>query len=133
MRPLSYARATDMAGAIATVSADPASAFLAGGTTEIDLVRLGVTQPDLLVDINDLPLAGVEDRAPGGAPPGRALREDRRAPRARRDGPLPGRVPGAAAWSVGAVAQHGHDGREPVPTSALLLLPRRRVSVQQAR
>src|SRR6478672_2420617 len=66
MRPLSYARATDMADAIATVSADPASAFLAGGTTEIDLVRLGVTQPDLLVDINDLPLAGVEDLAAGG-------------------------------------------------------------------
>ena len=66
MRPLSYARATDMADAIATVSADPASAFLAGGTTEIDLVRLGVTQPDLLVDINDLPLAGVEDLATGG-------------------------------------------------------------------
>ena len=66
MRPLSYARATDMADAIAKVSADPTSAFLAGGTTEIDLVRLGVIQPDLLVDINDLPLAGVEDLATGG-------------------------------------------------------------------
>ena len=39
MRPVSYSCATDVAGAIATVSADPDSAFLAGGTTEVDLLR----------------------------------------------------------------------------------------------
>ena len=39
MRPVSYARASDVAEAIATVSANPESAFLAGGTTEIDLLR----------------------------------------------------------------------------------------------
>jgi xanthine dehydrogenase YagS FAD-binding subunit len=66
MRPLSYARARDIGDAIATVAADPAGAFLAGGTTEVDLVRLGVEQPDLLVDINDLPLADVEDLPGGG-------------------------------------------------------------------
>jgi xanthine dehydrogenase YagS FAD-binding subunit len=66
MRPLSYARARDEADAIALVGGDPASAFLAGGTTEIDLVRLGVTQPDRLVDINDLPLADVGDMDDGG-------------------------------------------------------------------
>ncbi|HEY6775098.1 MAG TPA: xanthine dehydrogenase family protein subunit M, partial [Thermoleophilaceae bacterium] len=66
MRPLSYTRASDVGDAIATVSAEPASAFLAGGTTEIDLVRLGVTRPDLLVDINDLPLAEVGDLPDGG-------------------------------------------------------------------
>jgi xanthine dehydrogenase YagS FAD-binding subunit len=66
MRPLSYARARDEADAIALVSSDPTSAFLAGGTTEIDLVRLGVTRPDRLVDINDLPLADVQDLAGGG-------------------------------------------------------------------
>ena len=49
MRPLSYARATDVASAIATVSANRDSAFLAGGTTEIDLMRLTVVQPKLLV------------------------------------------------------------------------------------
>jgi xanthine dehydrogenase YagS FAD-binding subunit len=59
-------RAVDVADAITMVSANRASAFLAGGTTEIDLVRAGVTQPDLLVDINDLPLARVEDQAAGG-------------------------------------------------------------------
>jgi xanthine dehydrogenase YagS FAD-binding subunit len=66
MRPLSYARAADAAEAIATVSADPASAFLAGGTTEIDLIRAGVARPDRLVDINRLPFADVEDLPDGG-------------------------------------------------------------------
>src|SRR5258708_26879694 len=66
MRPLSYARATDIDGAIAAVHADSDSAFLAGGTTEVDLVRLNVLRPRLLVDINDLPLNGVEDLPGGG-------------------------------------------------------------------
>src|SRR5258708_11725468 len=66
MRPLSYARATDIDGAIAAVHADSDSAFLAGGTTEVDLVRLNVLRPRLLVDINDLQLDGVEDLPGGG-------------------------------------------------------------------
>jgi xanthine dehydrogenase YagS FAD-binding subunit len=66
MRPLSYARAQTVDDAIAMVGADPASAFLAGGTTEVDLVRLGVTHPDLLVDINELPLTEIEDLRDGG-------------------------------------------------------------------
>jgi xanthine dehydrogenase YagS FAD-binding subunit len=66
MRPFSYARATQVADAIARVSADPGSAFLAGGTTEIDLLRLNVVQPAALVDINDLPLDRIEDLAEGG-------------------------------------------------------------------
>jgi xanthine dehydrogenase YagS FAD-binding subunit len=66
MRPLSYARARNADDAIAIVSADPASAFLAGGTTEVDLIRLGVANPDLLVDINELPFAEIEDLPGGG-------------------------------------------------------------------
>ena len=66
MRPLSYVRAHSVEDAVATVAADPASAFLAGGTTEVDLVRVGVMQPDLLVDINRLPLADVDERPGGG-------------------------------------------------------------------
>ena len=65
MRPVSYARAADVAEAIATVSANPESAFLAGGTTEIDLLRQNVLRTDTLVDISALPLAGVEE-LPGG-------------------------------------------------------------------
>lgn len=66
MRPISYARATDVADAIATVSADSESAFLAGGTTEIDLLRQNVVRPSALVDISALPLADVEELPGGG-------------------------------------------------------------------
>ena len=64
MRPLTYSRAVDVADAIAL--AGPTSAFLAGGTTEVDLIRAGISLADHLIDINDLPLAAVEDRPDGG-------------------------------------------------------------------
>lgn len=66
MRPISYARVADAATAIATVSGDPDSAFLAGGTNEIDLLRINVATPRLLVDINDLPLRQISDLPGGG-------------------------------------------------------------------
>jgi xanthine dehydrogenase YagS FAD-binding subunit len=66
MRPLTYSRAADTDDALALAAAHPASAFLAGGTTEVDLIRAGISHSDHLVDINDLPLTAVEDRADGG-------------------------------------------------------------------
>ena len=66
MRPLSYARVGDVDSAIATVTQSRDGAFLAGGTTEVDLVRQNVLRPTLLVDINDLPLNRVEDLPGGG-------------------------------------------------------------------
>jgi xanthine dehydrogenase YagS FAD-binding subunit len=66
MRPLSYARADDAGAAIALVAGHAEGAFLAGGTTEVDLTRQDVLRPGLLVDINHLPLAGVEDLPGGG-------------------------------------------------------------------
>jgi xanthine dehydrogenase YagS FAD-binding subunit len=66
VRAFSYARAADVSGAIVTVLAHPGSAYLAGGTTEIDLMRLNVVQPSALVDINALPLDQVEELADGG-------------------------------------------------------------------
>ncbi|MEV6563566.1 FAD binding domain-containing protein [Streptomyces kronopolitis] len=66
MRALSYTRATDVPGAVAAVTNDPGSSFLAGGTTEVDLIRLDVLRPNRLVDINRLPLADIEDRPDGG-------------------------------------------------------------------
>jgi xanthine dehydrogenase YagS FAD-binding subunit len=65
MRPISYTRARDVDGAVAVVAAEPRGAFLAGGTTEVDLIRAGVARPDLLVDINGLPLAQIEERPDG--------------------------------------------------------------------
>src|SRR5262245_31929199 len=66
MRPVSYARATDVDSAIAVVSADAGSVFLAGGTTEVDLLRLDVVRPDRLVDINGLPLSQIVILLDGG-------------------------------------------------------------------
>jgi xanthine dehydrogenase YagS FAD-binding subunit len=56
MRPLIYSRAADIDDALALAATSPASAFLAGGTTEVDLIRAGISHSDHLVDINNLPL-----------------------------------------------------------------------------
>lgn len=66
MRAISYTRATDVTTAVRAVTSDPGSSYLAGGTTEVDLLRLDVLRPHRLVDINRLPLAGIEDRPDGG-------------------------------------------------------------------
>lgn len=66
MRPVSYSRATDVASAVATVGSDPGSAFLAGGTTQVDLMRRDVARPRRLVDITALPLTGIENLPGGG-------------------------------------------------------------------
>src|SRR6266702_3003829 len=49
MRPFSYQRVSDAAAAVRAQGA-----FLAGGTTLLDLMKLDVMQPHALVDINDL-------------------------------------------------------------------------------
>jgi CO/xanthine dehydrogenase FAD-binding subunit len=60
MRPFEYVRADDVAATVAMVSADPEAEYLAGGTTELDLVlKDGVLEPGRLVDITRLPLRGI--------------------------------------------------------------------------
>lgn len=66
MRSFAYSRASDVDAAIADVSADPASEYLAGGTTEVDMLRIGVVRPRRVVDINDLPIAAIEELPDGG-------------------------------------------------------------------
>ena len=63
MPPFEYVRAGDVAAAVALVSADPRAQYLAGGTTQIDLMlKDGVIAPEQLVDITGLPLSGVTRR-----------------------------------------------------------------------
>jgi xanthine dehydrogenase YagS FAD-binding subunit len=58
-----YVRASDVGEAVATVSADLAAAYLAGGTTQLDLMlKDGVVDPERLVDITRLPLRGITRR-----------------------------------------------------------------------
>ena len=60
MGPFEYVRAADPAQAVATVAADPAAAYLAGGTTQLDLIlKDGILFPERLVDISRLPLKGI--------------------------------------------------------------------------
>ncbi|MBF8185546.1 xanthine dehydrogenase family protein subunit M [Nonomuraea sp. K274] len=59
MREFEYVRATEAGQAVATVTQDPRASYLAGGTTQLDLMKDGVLEPELLVDITRLPLRGV--------------------------------------------------------------------------
>jgi len=60
MGPFEYVRAGDVAAAVALVSADAGAGYLAGGTTQLDLMlKDGVIAPERLVDITRLPLRGV--------------------------------------------------------------------------
>jgi xanthine dehydrogenase YagS FAD-binding subunit len=60
MEPFSYRRAEDTETALALVAAHPEAAYLAGGTTLLDLMKDNVLAPDLLVDIKRLSLRGIE-------------------------------------------------------------------------
>jgi CO/xanthine dehydrogenase FAD-binding subunit len=57
MRPFEYVQAAEPAQAVATVTADPAADYVAGGTTQVDLMlRDGILSPSRLVDVTRLPL-----------------------------------------------------------------------------
>ncbi|MEP6537432.1 MAG: xanthine dehydrogenase family protein subunit M [Bryobacteraceae bacterium] len=66
MNQFHYVRGKSASEALAAVSANPNAAFLAGGTTLVDLMKLGVERPAELIDINPLPLAQIEARPDGG-------------------------------------------------------------------
>jgi len=74
MRPFRYARAADPAQATALLAAEPDAALLGGGTNLVDLMRLGVATPGLLVDVTRLGLDAVEETAEGGLRIGAAVR-----------------------------------------------------------
>jgi xanthine dehydrogenase YagS FAD-binding subunit len=58
MRPFIYESPSSVEEAISWVGPD--SAFIAGGTTLIDLMKLEVLNPAQLIDINLLPMRGIE-------------------------------------------------------------------------
>ncbi|MCX2730111.1 xanthine dehydrogenase family protein subunit M [Saccharopolyspora sp. NFXS83] len=59
MREFQYLRPGDVAEAVAAVGADPEASYLAGGTTQLDLMKDGVLAPRTLVDVTRLPLRGI--------------------------------------------------------------------------
>ncbi|QDL09277.1 xanthine dehydrogenase family protein subunit M [Brasilonema octagenarum UFV-E1] len=60
MQPFSYKKAGGADNAVALVSPQEQAAYLAGGTSLIDLMKLNVQTPQQLVDINPLPLSKIE-------------------------------------------------------------------------
>ena len=73
MKPFRYDRAEDISGAVATLAREPAGAFLAGGTNLVDLMKLDVVKPDVLVDVRRLTSAEIEDLPDGGLRIGAAV------------------------------------------------------------
>ncbi|GAA2785388.1 xanthine dehydrogenase family protein subunit M [Saccharopolyspora taberi] len=74
MIPFTYQRAEDPGSAVAAVAGTPAAAFLAGGTNLVDHMKLGVTSPELLVDVTGLALDRVEPLDDGGVRIGAGVR-----------------------------------------------------------
>jgi xanthine dehydrogenase YagS FAD-binding subunit len=74
VEPFRYERAGDAAGAIATIEASPGAKFLGGGTNLVDLMRLGVERPDVLVDVTRLAEITIEEIAGGGLRIGAAVK-----------------------------------------------------------
>ena len=64
VRSFHYVRPSSETEALAA-AAEPDSAFLAGGTTLVDLMRLEVATPARLVDLRHLPLDRIEDGPAG--------------------------------------------------------------------
>ncbi|QUH03393.1 xanthine dehydrogenase family protein subunit M [Saccharopolyspora erythraea] len=74
MNPFDYRRAEDADSAVAAVAGRPAAAFLGGGTNLVDHMKLGIANPELLVDVTRLPLGGVEPLEDGGVRVGAGVR-----------------------------------------------------------
>lgn len=73
MRPFRYNRAGDVSGAVATLGRERDGEFLAGGTNLVDLMKLGVMHPDVIVDVRRLTSAEIEDLPDGAVRIGAAV------------------------------------------------------------
>ncbi|GIM88397.1 FAD binding domain-containing protein [Paractinoplanes toevensis] len=69
MKTFEYRTATAASAVLA-----PDAAFLAGGTNLVDLMKLGVATPDVLVDVTKLPLDRITDLPDGGLRVGATVR-----------------------------------------------------------
>ncbi|MEA2392934.1 MAG: xanthine dehydrogenase YagS FAD-binding subunit [Solirubrobacteraceae bacterium] len=74
MKPFRYERAHDERGAVAALAAMPGAKLLSGGTNLVDLMRLGVETPDVLVDVRRLPYDRIEATDDGGLRIGAGVR-----------------------------------------------------------
>ncbi|HUC25639.1 MAG TPA: xanthine dehydrogenase family protein subunit M [Streptosporangiaceae bacterium] len=73
MKPFRYERAENVSGAVATLARERTGEFLAGGTNLVDLMKLDIMQPDVLVDVRRLTSGEIEDLPDGGLRIGAAV------------------------------------------------------------
>jgi xanthine dehydrogenase YagS FAD-binding subunit len=74
MRPFRFERPSDAEHAVAQFNAAPEARFLGGGTNLVDLMRLGVETPAVLIDVNQLTGQDlIEETAGGGLRIGAAV------------------------------------------------------------
>ncbi len=73
MRPLRYARPDTVTQAVTLVAGEPRGAYLAGGTNLVDLLKLGVANLDLLVDVRRLTSTSIDELPDGGVLIGAAV------------------------------------------------------------
>jgi xanthine dehydrogenase YagS FAD-binding subunit len=65
MNNFSYTQAGTAKEATGRLKDQPQAVYIAGGTTLLDLMKAGLAEPPLLVDINRLPLKGIEQTKDG--------------------------------------------------------------------
>lgn len=60
MNPFAYAKATSPSAALTKFDGERGARYLAGGTTILDLMRIAVEMPPMLIDINALPFCAID-------------------------------------------------------------------------
>ncbi|MFG2633261.1 FAD binding domain-containing protein [Streptomyces sp. NPDC048362] len=74
MNGFEYLRPGTVQEAVEAYSAHPGARYLAGGTNLVDLLKLGVEHPTVLIDVGRLPLDTVEDLPDGSLRVGATVR-----------------------------------------------------------
>lgn len=60
MIPFQYIRPTSVKATVEALKKNPSAQLIAGGTNLVDLMKRGVSAPEMLIDINHLPLKKIE-------------------------------------------------------------------------
>ena len=74
MRAFQYVKPNDVAEAVAILRRDAEATVLAGGTNLVDLMKLGVVRPGMLVDVTGLGMDAIEHRPDGSTFVGATVR-----------------------------------------------------------
>jgi xanthine dehydrogenase YagS FAD-binding subunit len=74
MKPVAYVRARSVQEAVFAHAGRPEARYLGGGTNLVELMKLGVERPDVLIDVTRLPLDLIEEPGDGSVRIGAAVR-----------------------------------------------------------